>query len=848
MKMKMAVGVATALACMLALARNAAATPAIGSSESFLGQNGAFTFTVQDASGPRNCNEVSFAPIPGDPIHVLGRYNNGCTSTTWSLALYTVDFIAHTLTVANLAFDTSGGNVPVCGSNGAQGGNSISTAYDASVMSYGGELWVAFECGGSIAGAATASACVGPMNASTGAIDPTRTNVAVLGNNSIGDGYYYSASVPKLLAFQGNAYVYWTAVQINQADTSQWASITERGMQLAEYPSTGGLLWSAGIAVGVGAKDPNYTTEVWGLGTSSTTNMVADVSGIFTDGTSIFATAGIAGSACGGGQTPFWPPSCYAIAMSKSTSALANDMFNSGVALPSSELTTETGSYVRYFDSPSGLGYLMGCYYTNVSGKNPLPISSPTSNVGYVVGYPIPPDAPYFAGMSVATDTITGPVGVNQSGALEAFAIDRGSHSLEHLWQTGPAAGWVSGWSEFTGFTADQTAVAVMNSNGDLGASTHDLALHQIDDAQQAAPDEGWSGWSHPAGAVGGAGSPTIGLDADSRLELFFVGYDGNLYDAWQSTPGGSLGAWASLGSPSGGIVGSPTVATNEDGRLEVFVRIGDGSVWHVWQGSPGGGWVSSWASLGGNTPDTLGVERNVTGTLELFAIGSDGALWHIWQTSAGGNWSAWASLGGSVTGRPAVGKNASGTLEAFVRGVDGAIYHIWQTSPAAGWSAVSSLGAPNGLPGQGSPVVQKNVDGRLETFFVGNDSQLWHIWQTIPGASWSSWAALGGSVEPFYAEGVSPPKAPAGDGGASGTPDGGTARPPSQGGLTGDASASGSGNGANAGSDGSGASSTACSCRFGKSTPNGAALLLAVGLLSVIAAARYRASRARCR
>src|SRR5580700_2765042 len=123
----------------------------LASAEFFLGENGALRFTVMAGGAARSCNEVSFAAIPGDTAHVVGRYNNGCANSSFSLARYSVDWTAQTLTFVNLAFDTSGGAVAV------SKGDSISTAYDATVMSYGGELWVAFECGGTIAGATTAS-------------------------------------------------------------------------------------------------------------------------------------------------------------------------------------------------------------------------------------------------------------------------------------------------------------------------------------------------------------------------------------------------------------------------------------------------------------------------------------------------------------------------------------------------------------------------------------------------------------------------------------------------------------------------------------------------------------------
>ncbi len=365
------------------------ATPAIGTSESFLGQTGSFEITVWDSSGQRNCNEGPFAQIPGDTTHVIGRYNNTCPNTAnWSLARWTVDWTAHRLTFDSMIFDTRAGSVAIAG------GNKLSTYYDATIISYGGELWVAGECGGTIAGAGTASACVGPLSTSSWVMDPTRTNVAILGNQSLGDGYLYSASVPKLLAFQGGAYLYWSAVKIDAA-SSTWAAITERGTQLAEFPTTGGMLWAARTGGAVGSADPNYTDEVWGLGSTTDDDVVADIGGIFTDGTSVYANGSIAGSAC---SQPFWPPTCYSLAFAKSANPLGNDIFDTGTVLPTTELPTTTGGELRLFTDPSQVNYLWGSYFTNVTGARPMPFTG-AANVGYLLGYAIPPGTPFFGAL-----------------------------------------------------------------------------------------------------------------------------------------------------------------------------------------------------------------------------------------------------------------------------------------------------------------------------------------------------------------------------------------------------------------------------------------------------------------
>src|SRR6266581_2318788 len=141
--------------------------------------------------------------------------------------------------------------------------------------------------------------------------------------------------------------------------------------------------------------------------------------------------------------------------------------------------------------------------------------------------------------------------------------------------------------------------------------------------------------------------------------------------------------------------------------------------------------------------------DENADGRLEVFAAGNDGALWHIWQTAPNGTWSSWASLGTlsnvQFLSGYTVGKNADGRLEVFTVGSDGALWHIWQTTAGGNWyNTWFSSGKPSGMDLQPSPTLVRNADGRLEVVAAGTDGALWHIWQTAPNGTWSSWAYLG--------------------------------------------------------------------------------------------------------
>jgi hypothetical protein len=215
---------------------------------------------------------------------------------------------------------------------------------------------------------------------------------------------------------------------------------------------------------------------------------------------------------------------------------------------------------------------------------------------------------------------------------------------------------------------------------------------------------------------------------------------------------------WTSLGLPGGqpdDTFFPPQVVQNADGRLEVFLaNLSDGTLWHIWQLTPNGTW-SSWAWLGhpSNTSSNPPfAARNADGRLEIFMIGSDQNLWHIWQTAPGGSWSSWNSLGTPASGTlslepPTVGRNPDGRLEAFHTSYGAALWHIWQTAPGGSWSSWNSLDQPPSVSIDNACVVQ-NKDGHLEVLVSGldaiNQGTLWHIWQQTPGGMWGGWASLG--------------------------------------------------------------------------------------------------------
>jgi hypothetical protein len=110
--------------------------------------------------------------------------------------------------------------------------------------------------------------------------------------------------------------------------------------------------------------------------------------------------------------------------------------------------------------------------------------------------------------------------------------------------------------------------------------------------------------------------------------------------------------------------------------------------------------------------------------------------------------WSSWASLSKppeTELGRPFAQRNQDGRLEVFALG-QGGIFNISQVFPNGGWrDSWRSKGRPSSDVSIKSHVVGRNADGRLEIFAVGDDHALWQKWQVAPNNGWSdTWKSLG--------------------------------------------------------------------------------------------------------
>jgi hypothetical protein len=274
---------------------------------------------------------------------------------------------------------------------------------------------------------------------------------------------------------------------------------------------------------------------------------------------------------------------------------------------------------------------------------------------------------------------------------------------------------------------------------------------------------------------IGHFGDPVVGRDADGMLEVFFVGNDSSQqinYARQTSSSSHTLDMFVPLGG-YGSPNRRPTVGQNADGRLEVFVVDLNNQLYHRWQktASNKSQWNDEgWVPLGGPLLDDPVVVRNTDGRLELFAVyGNNRTLCHRWQTTRvkdntgkdtdKWNWSdGWDGLGGywSARSTPAVALNADNRLEVFMVGKNQQLYHTWQTSRdsttgKADWFTEWEIlekrkknedgtTQTEKWPLSSNPAIGRNANGTLDVFMIDNDGVVNHKWQTTKNSNTGRW------------------------------------------------------------------------------------------------------------
>lgn len=326
------------------------------------------------------CNATSFAQLPGNPSMFIGRRlvtiegklagvsgANDCSGgdpaneakgrpfNRWGLVLDRFDWKTHRFISATALLDTSidprTGQTHALVTGGPMRGLRIRSAYDPTVALHDNTTYVAFECtveNGSKFNVDQTSSCISVYDPNTGKLDMDRTLVILGGiqKGAIGE----VAAVPRLLAFKGRLYLYWSALKVGKA------VINSSAVRGAELTVVNGIPQIKGAVGMVRPFDP-LSTEVWTLGRDKMSNQIANLMGFWVDGDSIIAFAALGGRGC---NDPLGKVrGCYRLAAKRSSAPLGQNTFGGGDDVDLG-LPTNPQEYAALVVDPQGRRWLMG--------------------------------------------------------------------------------------------------------------------------------------------------------------------------------------------------------------------------------------------------------------------------------------------------------------------------------------------------------------------------------------------------------------------------------------------------------------------------------------------------------
>lgn len=331
------------------------------------------TINTTPVNVPNLCNSVSFHQIPGNGNYFIGRRlinttSDGCSGSNWTLSLFQMDWASHTL---NRIRDVISLPVALTDQNA-----NITSAYDPTVISFNGELWMSFECVDTGASLGGVSACLAPISSTTFDVDTSRMTVAVsaIQQTAFNDGY--SASVPKVFQFGGASYLYWSVSHfVQSADGPLLSDTTTRGAMLAQESSGLRRLWVSGsLGARINTLNSQFTTEVFGpTSGQSLLDGTADSFDVKVVNGKILLTTGVGGKGCG---TPISPAyGCYRMQIRSSTTPLGNGIFNGSIAT-SPSLPFNPHEYSKIITDPNGSSFVLGQYLQVQGGGTPAPANT----------------------------------------------------------------------------------------------------------------------------------------------------------------------------------------------------------------------------------------------------------------------------------------------------------------------------------------------------------------------------------------------------------------------------------------------------------------------------------------
>jgi hypothetical protein len=220
-------------------------------------------------------------------------------------------------------------------------------------------------------GATGTSSCLMPYDPIKQELRTDRAQVVISGK--VVGTIFYSASVPHLLVFGDNLYLYWSTITVDRANQGKFVRVAVYGVQLEA--DSNGLYWAKGVGHIVHTMDPP-TVEVWKPDDADPmSNTAVDLKSVWAHGNEIIMVGSLGGEGC---ATPDGKqPGCWRMAIAKASRPIDEDIFNQSPRLHESELPTNPMDYTRPIRDPSGGYSFMGDSYKPVqngySEQRPAP-------------------------------------------------------------------------------------------------------------------------------------------------------------------------------------------------------------------------------------------------------------------------------------------------------------------------------------------------------------------------------------------------------------------------------------------------------------------------------------------
>jgi len=317
---------------------------------------------------PTACNAVANAQVPGTTDLFVGRsffHENGTPMTIeegcrgealrnhrGGLVLSRLEWQSGRFAVIKPLF-VNGAIVTGGPMRGA-----ILNGIDPDMVIYRGQYLLAFECrikNQNKFGVQGNSACITQYDPAGQKILLDRTYVVVSGKR-VGERFW-SASVPQLLVYKGNLFLYWSRVAVMRG-AAKFLGVSVLGVRLE--PDNKGFYWAAGARRTIETSDPR-AVEVWGPDPgNSMSDTAVDIKSVWAHGNNVIMLAGLGGGGCAG-QGP--QPGCFRMAIAMAPEPLGSRIFNRSARLHEAELPTNGQGYTRPVRNPSGGYSFIGAFY-----------------------------------------------------------------------------------------------------------------------------------------------------------------------------------------------------------------------------------------------------------------------------------------------------------------------------------------------------------------------------------------------------------------------------------------------------------------------------------------------------